>query len=75
MSGMNFDELSSQERLVAEQAIMNLRSLNQAAREAPQGKVLSVLETLAIEQGRELTRRTLEESINQQREEVEKKLR
>ena len=73
MSGMNWEELSPQERLIAEQAIMNFRSLNEAAREAPHGKVLHVLETLAIEQGRELTKRTLENSVNQQRDELEKK--
>ena len=28
MSGMNFEELSPQERLIAEQAIMNFRTLN-----------------------------------------------
>lgn len=75
MSGMNFDELSPQERLIAEQAVMNLRTLNKACREAPHGKVLAVAEALAIDQGRELTRRTLEESVNQQRDELEKKLR
>lgn len=72
MSGMNFEELSPQERLIAEQAIMNFHSLNQACREAPHGNVLAVAETLAMDQGRELTRRTLEESMNQQRDEVEK---
>ena len=75
MAGMNFDELSAQERLVAEQAVMNLRSLNKACREVPHGKVLAVAETLAVDQGRELTRRTLEASMNQQRDEIEKKLR
>ena len=74
MSGMNFEELTPQERLIAEQAIMNLRTLNKACREAPHGKVLAVAETLAIDQGRELTRRTLEESVNQQRHEIEKKV-
>lgn len=75
MAGMNFDELSAQERLVAEQSVMNLRSLNKACREAPDGKVLAIAETLAIDQGRELTRRTLEASLNQERNELEKKLR
>lgn len=73
MPGMNWDDLNAQERLIAEQAIMNFRSLNKACREAPHGKVLDVAETLAIEQGRELTRRTLEASVNQERDEVEKK--
>lgn len=74
MSGMNFEELSPQERLVAEQAVMNLRTLNKACRAAKDGTVLAVAETLAMEQGRELTRRTLEASMDQERHEVEKKL-
>lgn len=73
MSGMNFEELSVEERLIAEQAVMNLRTLNKACRAAPHGKVLDVAETLAIDQGRELTRRTLESSLHQERDEVEKK--
>lgn len=75
MSGMNFEELSPQERLIAEQAILNFRTLNKACRESPDGKVLDVAETLAIDQGRELTRRTLEASVNLEREDVEKKRR
>lgn len=74
MSGMNWEALSPQERLIAEQAIMNFRTLNKACREAVDGKVLAVAETMAIEQGRELTRRTLEASVNQERDELEKKL-
>ena len=73
MSGMNWEALSPQERLIAEQAIMNFRSLNKACREAPDGKVLEVAETLAIDQGRELTRVTLEASVHQERDELEKK--
>lgn len=74
MAGMNFEELSAQERLIAEQAVMNLRSLNKACREAPHGKVLAIAETLAIEQGRELIRRTLAASMEQERAEIEKKV-
>ena len=73
MSGMNWEALSPQERLIAEQAIMNFRSLNKACREAEDGKVLAVAETMAIDQGRELTRVTLEASVNQERDELEKK--
>jgi len=75
MSGMNLQDLSAQERLIAEQAVMNLRSLNKACRDAEHGTVLAVAETLVIEQGRELIRKTLEASLNQQREDLEKKLR
>ncbi len=73
MAGMDWNELTPSERLVAEQAVMNLRSLNKAAREAEFGKVLEVAEKLAIDQGRELTRRTLETSLDLEAREVEKK--
>jgi len=52
MVGLKWDELRAEERLIAEQAVMNLRTLNKACREAPQGKVLPVAEVLAVDQGK-----------------------
>ena len=49
MMGLKWDELTAEERLIAEQAVMNLRTLKTACREAPQGKVLRVAEVLAVE--------------------------
>ena len=74
MMGLKWDELTAEERLIAEQAVMNLRTLNKACREAPHGKVLRVAEVLAVDQGRELTRRTLEASLQSEAAEVEKKV-
>lgn len=73
MQCMNWDQLSPTERLVAEQAVMNLRALNHACRSAADGKVLAVAETLAMEQGRELIRQTLQASLEQEGREIEKK--
>ena len=73
MSGMTWEELSAQERLVAEQAVMNLRALGQACRAAADGKVIDVAEKLAIEQGRELIRQTLQTALADEAREVEKK--
>ncbi len=70
---MNFDELSSEERLIAEQAVLNLRSLNKACDAAADGTVLAIAEQLAMAQGRELIRRTLQASLNEQVRAVEKK--
>jgi hypothetical protein len=72
-NGLNWEELTAEERLVAEQAVLNLRTLNRACDEAADGKVLAIAETLAMQQGRELIRRTLEVSLNRQAQEVEKK--
>lgn len=70
---MKWEELTPSERLLAEQAVLNLRELNKACRAAPDGKVLGVAETLAIAQGRELTRKTLQTSLEEEGREVEKK--
>ena len=75
MSGMKWDELTATERLIAEQAVMNLRSLNAACDAAADGKVLAVAETLALAQGRELIRRTVEVTLQQQAHDLEKKVR
>lgn len=73
MNGMNWDELTPEERLLAEQAVMNFRSLNKACRSAADGKVLAVAEMLAMQQGRELIRQTLQASLEQEGRAVEKK--
>lgn len=75
MSGMNWSELSPTERLIAEQAVLNFRSLNAACDAAADGKVLAVAETLALQQGRELIRRTVEVALQQQAQSLEKKVR
>jgi hypothetical protein len=75
MSRMNLEELSAQERLIAEQAVLNFRELNRACDAAADGTVLSVCEELAMQQGRELIRKTVETSLNAQAGEVEKKVR
>jgi hypothetical protein len=74
MAGMNWDELNAEERLLAEQAVMNRRALRKACREAEDGKVLAVAEQLAMEQGREFIRRMLESSLQEEGREVEKKV-
>ncbi len=70
---MNFDELSPEERLIAEQAVLNLRSLNKACDAAADGTVLAIAEQVAMSQGRELIRRTLQVSLDEQTRTVEKK--
>ena len=72
---MNFEELSPAERLIAEHAVLNLRTLNNACDMAADGTVLAIAETLAVEQGRELTRKTLQASIDAQVDSVKKKVR
>ena len=73
MNGMNWDELTPAERLLAEQAVMNFRTLNKACRSAADGQVLDVAETLAMQQGRELIRKTLAASLEEEGRQVEKR--
>jgi hypothetical protein len=78
MSGMNpgmkWDEMTAEERLLAEQLVLNFRELNRACDAAKDGTVLGVCETLALRQGRELMRQTIEVSLHLQKSEVEKKV-
>lgn len=70
---MEFQLLTAAERLVAEQAVVNLRSLNEACDKAADGTVLGVAEAIAVRQGRELTRQILQASVDRQTKAVEKK--
>ena len=70
---MIWDDLTPEERLLAEQTILNFRELNKAGHAAADGTVLNVCEKLAVARGRELTRKMLEASLHEQAQEVEKK--
>jgi len=72
---MKFEELTAAERLIAEQAVLNLRSLNRACDDAADGTVLAIGEMVAVEQGRRLTQKTLQAAVDEQTETLEKKVR
>ena len=65
--------MTAEERLLAEQLVLNFRELNQACDQAKDGAVLDVCETMVLRQGRELMRRTLESAMRLQKVAVEKK--
>lgn len=73
MDGLEWQNLNAQERLLAEFAVTQYRTLQKACDAAPDGKVLGVAERLAVDQGREATRLTLTTALQQQAAEVEKK--
>lgn len=75
MDGVHWDGLTPEERLVAEQAVLNFRELTRVCDAAADGTVLNVCETLAMQQGRELIRKTIETTLHLQAERVEKKRR
>lgn len=64
---------SPQEALIVEQALAMYREMRVAAREAPDGQVFDRAESLALSQGRELTRKSLEAVLNEETQAVEKK--
>ncbi len=73
MSNLSWEQLSAEERLLAEQAVLQYRALRKACAEAPHGKVLGVAERLAVNQGREMTRQTLETALQEEAAVAEKK--
>ena len=73
MNKLEWDGLSPEERLLAEQAVLEFRALRKACVEAPHGRVLAVAEQMAVSQGREAMRRTLETALQLEAAEAEKK--
>jgi hypothetical protein len=69
---MDWDRLTDDERLIAEQAVAMARAVKLAGDQAPYGKGLACLEQAVIDHGRELLRTTLERSISA-RDEAQKK--
>jgi hypothetical protein len=56
---MDFSRLSAEERLVAEQAVVTLRALTEAAARAPMGQGMNVLESVIHDKGFEHLRQMI----------------
>ena len=69
---MDWDNLSDDERLIAERAIAMSRAVKLAGDAAPHGKGLACMEQAVLDHGRELLRLTLERSLGS-RDEAKKK--
>ena len=61
------------EALIVEQARVMARELKRTCRSAPHGQVLAAAEQVAVAQGRELARRSLEAVVQAEQAEAEKK--
>lgn len=59
--------------LLVEQALLMARQVEQAARDAPDGRVLAELEAAAVPAGRELTRKAVEAAARAQAPAAEKR--
>jgi hypothetical protein len=63
------------QRLMMEKALAMAQELERAGAAAADGRVLDELETLAVARGRDFTRGALEGALQNQVDELEKKLR
>jgi hypothetical protein len=63
------------QRLLMEKALAMAEELERVGDAAADGQVLSELESLAVERGRDFTRQSLEGALQRQVNDVEKKLR
>jgi hypothetical protein len=73
MSNLWWEHLTPEERLLAEQAVLQHRALREACAAAPDGKVLAIAERLAVDQGRAATRLQLQTALQNEAAEAEKK--
>lgn len=73
MANLWAEEFTAEERLMAEQAVLQYRTLREACVAAPHGKVLAIAERLAVDQGREAMRMQLETALQREAAEAEKK--
>ena len=69
---MDWDKLTEDERLIAEQAVATFRAVKLAGDQAPHGKGLSRLEQAIHEHGDELLRSTLQRVVSA-RDEAQKR--
>ena len=64
---------SDDELIAAEQAIARARELRERAAATPEGHVLASVEAAALDRGRRLTRDRLQDALNAQAADLEKK--
>jgi hypothetical protein len=73
MPRRTFQTQTELEALLVEQALLLARQLQKTATDAPDGQVLAAVEATAVPAARELARRAVEATLQQQAPAVEKK--
>jgi hypothetical protein len=73
MSGRTFHAEDELEAAALQQALAMVRELKQLADLAPDGHVLAAVELVAVERGRRFTRDRLQDVLNAQAKDLEKK--
>jgi hypothetical protein len=73
MTARTFQAQTPLQALLLEQALLMARQIEQAARDAPDGRVLADLEAAAVPAGRELARRAVEAAARAQAPAAEKR--
>lgn len=71
---MDLDELTGDERLIAEQAVLAYQAVQQAAKDAPHGQGMEVVEQAVRQKGFEILRRMVELSVSEHAEAQKKGL-
>jgi hypothetical protein len=65
---MDLNELTGNERLIAEQAVLAYQAVKEAAKNAPHGHGMAVVEQVATEKGFETLRKMIELGASEQAE-------
>lgn len=70
---MTITVTSAAEEVLVAQALAMVRDLDELAGAAPAGRILDCCEEAAVEKGRELTRKALEQTVSKRLEAAQKK--
>ena len=73
MNAATLDAMTPLQRLIVERALILAKDLEAAATSAPHGQIIDRCETLLLAQGREFLRQSLEETLRDRVETLEKK--
>jgi hypothetical protein len=75
MNAATFDSLTPTQRLIVERALVLAQKLEATAGSAPTGQIIDRCETLLLDNGREFLRHALEDTLQAQVDDLEKKPR
>ena len=73
MNAASFDTMTPLQRIIVERALVLAKELEAAAGSAPHGQIIDRCESLLMGNGREFLRRALEDTLQAQVEDLEKK--
>jgi hypothetical protein len=75
MNAASLDAMTPLQRLIVERALVLAQELETTAGSAPTGQIIDRCETFLLDNGREFLRRALEDTLQTQVDDLEKKAR